>query len=435
MSASKRLLRATSHGEGGRNEAECHPFTVMDTSPATPPKVIMSDSDATLRLYRTDSYRTEFSAPVAQTRIVKGRPEVRLEQTAFYPTAGGQAFDTGWLGGTAIIEVRENDGGQIWHLCAGEVLEEGLEGRAVKGAIDWARRFDHMQQHTGEHILGQSFFRLERQIAAVNMEGKICTVDLEGEVGWDLAMAAEQMANEAIWAAHPIRAYEIDESEVASVKLRRPPKVSGRIRIVQIGEFDFSACGGTHLRSSAEVGLLKILKLERVRSTETRVFFNCGGRVLPDYRYKHDFVAALALRLSSAPESVPERVSGLLDELTGAKREAAHLRTRLAEEIAAMAPERVVVRQIDDAALLPELAKAFAARPGAIALLGARQGERALLAVACGRGASAKAGDLLKVGLALVEGRGGGKPDLAQGSGTKVENLPAALEAMRAAAA
>ncbi len=381
-----------------------------------------------IRLYRTDPYRTQFSADVRELRDHQGRPEVRLAETLFYPTAGGQAFDTGHLGAARVTGVVEDDDGAIWHTLDGAAP---ALGETAEGKIDWSRRFDHMQQHTGEHILGQAFFRLDRPVAAVNMEGRVCTLDLTGDVSWELATRAEQVANDAIWAAHPIRSYEVDEAEIDHLPLRRPPKVSGLIRIVQIGDYDYSACGGTHLRSSAEVGMLKIFKLEKIRATDTRVYFNCGARLLPDYRFKHDFVAALSVRLSTAPDGVPERASALLDELTATKREAAQLRTRLAREIAAAAPEGVVVRVIEDAALLPELAGAFAEKAGAIALLGALTPERALLAVACGAGAPVRANELLKVGLPLVEGRGGGRPDLAQGSGPKRENLRAALDAMR----
>jgi alanyl-tRNA synthetase len=290
-----------------------------------------------------------------------------------------------------------------------------------------------MQQHTGEHILGQAFFRRSKHVVAVNMEHAVCTLDLAGEVSWEAAMTAEQTANEAIWAAHRITTYEIPDTQLETVPLRRAPKVTGMVRVVQIGDYDYSACGGTHLQSSAEVGILKIFKLERVRGTATRVFFNCGSRLLSDYRFKHDFVASLGLRFSTALEAVPERVNVALEELVAAKREVSSLRVRLAAQIAASITEPVYVATLEDAALLPELAKVFAARPGQIAILGAMAESRAMIAVACGAGATAKAGELLKIGLPLIDGRGGGKPDLAQGSGLKPEGLGAALEAMRAA--
>ena len=384
----------------------------------------------TIRLDRADPYQQHFASTVIQVRVRKGVQEIRLEGSAFYPTAGGQACDTGWLGAARVTAVTEDDDGNIWHAVEGS-LEIGAE---IVGQLDWARRLEHMQQHTGEHILGQAFYRLEKHVVAVSMEHAVCTLDLAGEVSWELAMQAEQSANEAIWAAHPISTYELPDAQLENVPLRRAPKVSGLVRVVQIGDYDYSACGGTHLRSSAEVGMLKIFKLERVRGSDTRIFFNCGSRLLSDYRFKHDFVTALGLRFSAALEAVPIRTNAALEELERAKREVAHLRGALALEIAKALTSPLCVLQLEDASLLPDLAKIVISKAGQIALLGAVEGGKAMLTVACGTGASVKAGDLLKIGLPHIDGRGGGKPELAQGSGSRVEGLSAALEAMRAAA-
>ena len=384
----------------------------------------------TTRLDRLDAYQQYFTSTILEVREREGVREVRLEASAFYPTAGGQACDTGWLDGTRVIAVTEDDDGSIWHA-----LEGSLEiGEEVMGQIDWVRRLEHMQQHTGEHILGQAFYRFEEHVVAVNMEHAVCTLDLAGKVSWELAMRAELIANEAIWAAHPISTYELPDDQLETVPLRRAPKVSGLVRVVQIGDYDYSACGGTHLNSSAEVGMLKIFRLERVRGTDTRVFFNCGSRLLSDYRFKHDFVAALGLRFSTALEAVPVRTNAMLEELERAKREVVHLRGVLALEIAKSLTSPLCVLHLEDASLLSDLAKIVISRAGQIAILGALNGGKAMLTVACGTGASAKAGELLRVGLPHIDGRGGGKPELAQGSGSRVEGLSAALEAMRAAA-
>ncbi len=389
----------------------------------------------TTRLDRLDAYQQHFTSTILETRERKGVQQVRLEASAFYPTAGGQACDTGWLDGANVTAVSEDDDGNLWHAVDSR-LETGEE---VMGQIDWMRRLEHMQQHTGEHILGQAFYRLERHVVAVSMEHAVCTLDLSGEVSWELAMRAELDANEAIWAAHPISTYELSDNQLETVPLRRAPKVSGLVRVVQIGTglrdaFDYSACGGTHLHNSAEVGMLKIFKLERVRGTDTRVFFNCGSRLLGDYRFKHDFVAALGLRFSTALETVPIRTNAMLEELERSKREVAHLRGALALEISKSLTSPLSVLQLEDASLLPDLAKIVISRDGQIAILGAMDGGKAILTVACGKDVSIKAGELLKIGLAHIDGRGGGKPELAQGSGSRVEGLTAALEAMRAAA-
>ncbi len=384
------------------------------------------------KLYREDSYLKEFRATVLEVALVSGNSEVVLDQTAFYPTAGGQPFDTGFLDQARVLEVRESKGeSQIVHVLKGQVsLEVGAE---VNGELDWSRRFDHMQQHTGEHMLGQAFFRLNAHVIAVNMERGICTLDLEQTITEDMALEAEEICNQAIWENHQITTYEVHDSEIGKVPLRRTPKVSGMIRVVQIGDFDFSACGGTHLRSSGEVGMVKILKLERIKSGATRVYFICGSRCLSDYRFKHDFVSNLGLRFSTAFEQVPARTEALIDELSASKKELSGLKTAHAALLATNLLEKsfpVVVHTIKDAGLLVDLAKAIAARAGAIGILGAIDGARVLLAVACGAGSSVNANDVLKIGLPFIDGKGGGKPDMAQGSGTNLDGLSAALEAM-----
>jgi alanyl-tRNA synthetase len=384
------------------------------------------------KLYRKDSYLTEFRAVVLEVGVVAGNLEVVLDQTAFYPTAGGQPFDTGFLNQARVLEVRESKGeSQIVHVLEGLAsLEVGSD---VTGKIDWSRRFDHMQQHTGEHMLGQAFYRQNAHVIAVNMERGICTLDLEQSMTEDMALEAERICNEAIWANHEITTYEVHDSRIAGVPLRRTPKVSGMIRVVQIGDYDYSACGGTHLRFSGEVGMVKILKLERIKSGATRVYFICGSRCLSDYRFKHDFVSSLGLKFSTALEQVPARTEALLEELSSSKKELSSLKTVHAELLATNLLEKsfpAVVHILQDANLLVDLAKSIATRAGAIGILGALDGARALLAVACGAGSSVNANELLKVGLPFIDGKGGGKPDMAQGSGTNASGLSAALDAM-----
>jgi alanyl-tRNA synthetase len=392
----------------------------------------MTELAATERLYRTDSYAREMTATVVDLNIVDGKLEITLDRTIFYPTAGGQANDLGVLERRKVLDVRglKSETTVVHVLEGSDMLEVGSN---VTGSIDWARRFDLMQQHTGEHILGQAFYRLEAHVIAVNMEREVCTLDLEQTISEEMALQAELAANQAIWAGHEIRCYEVHDSEISSVPLRRTPKVSGMIRVVQIGDYDFSACGGTHLKNSSEVGMVKILKLERIKGGATRVYFICGERCLIDYRFKHEFAAALGLKYSTGVENVPARTEAVLEEFAQSKRDLGNLRSRFAELqasawIAELGP--VVARELEDANLMTEFVKAFAVKPGAIGIFGARVEGRAMLAVAVGSGANANAGELLKIGLEQVEGRGGGKPDMAQGSGSKPEGLTAALEAM-----
>lgn len=378
----------------------------------------------TEKLYRADAYLTQFSSTVLEMQD----KAVRLEATAFYPSAGGQAFDTGFLNGLAVLETKE-EASEIWHL-----LDGTLElGQVVTGQINWARRFDHMQQHTGEHLLGQAFFRLGRHVMAVNMEHSVCTLDLEGETTWETALQAESDVCEAIWAALPILGYELPDSEIARVPLRRTPKVSGLIRVVQIGDYDYSACGGTHLANSSQVGMLKIFKIERIKGGSSRVYFNCGRRLLVDYRLKHDFMAGLALGLSTSLEAVPTRIAALQEDFGMAKKQISDLKTQLAQRLVASFHSGIVTHELDDASLLHEVAKICLQRPRLLALLAARDGACGLLAVACGAEVPHNANLVLQIGLPHIGGKGGGKADLAQGSGLNPDGLSAALEAMQAA--
>ncbi|MFN3265256.1 MAG: alanyl-tRNA editing protein [Deinococcales bacterium] len=379
----------------------------------------------THKLYRQDAYLQEFTSCVLEVQ----QNLVRLESTAFYPSAGGQAFDTGTLGGVRVLEVQEKNG-VIWHTIDGTLDV----GQVVQGKLDWARRFDHMQQHTGEHLLGQAFFRQSHHVIAVNMEHAVCTLDLAQSIDWESAMQAEADANAAIWASLPIRCYEILESNINQIPLRRTPQVTGMIRVVQIGEYDYSACGGTHTRFSSEVGMLKIFKLERIKSGATRVYFNCGARLLADYRIKHDLVSYLGRHFSTSLEQVPSRTFALLEEFGNVKKILAAKQAQLAQYLAASFQTGVVMHELEHASMLSEVAKICAQRPNLIALLAAKDAEKALLAVACGTGISLGATELLKIGLPFIDGKGGGNANIAQGSGTNPQMLALALEAMRDAA-
>ncbi|HWG85473.1 MAG TPA: alanyl-tRNA editing protein, partial [Deinococcales bacterium] len=286
----------------------------------------------TRRLYRQDSYARDFQAVVTASERGAGPTRVVLDETLFYPTAGGQQHDEGTLAGCRVVDVL-NEGDEVVHVLDGApALEPGTQ---VSGSLDWARRLDFMQQHTGEHILGQAFLRLGYGVIAVAMGESTCTLDLGAAVSDEEASRAEEMANEAVWAGHPVSAYELPEPEALALPLRRPPAVSGSIRVVQIGDFDYSACGGTHLRNSAEVGMVKVLGTERVKGGATRVYFHCGRRALADYRLKHAIVAGLARDFSTSEDKVPDRIAAALEDGGAARRDLADTRARLAAEIAA----------------------------------------------------------------------------------------------------
>ncbi|MCL4506670.1 MAG: alanyl-tRNA editing protein, partial [Chloroflexi bacterium] len=212
-----------------------------------------------VRLYRDDSFLWHFSAHVCERVLHDGRPAVVLDRTAFYPTSGGQPFDFGSLNGVPVLEVIERDDGEIVH-----VLGATLEADEAQGEIDGARRIDHMQQHSGQHVLSGAFVTTANlDTLAVHIGAEECTIDLPATRLPPAALErAEDEANRIVFEDRPVIVRELSDAEAAALPLRKPPRVSGRIRIVEIEGFDWSACGGTHVRSSAQIGVIKSTRAE-----------------------------------------------------------------------------------------------------------------------------------------------------------------------------
>jgi alanyl-tRNA synthetase len=386
----------------------------------------------TERLYFADPYLTHFSARVLARAERSGHPAVALDQSAFYPEGGGQPADSGRLGGVAVLDVQAEDG-VIWHMLA-----EPLEADVAQGAIDWQRRFDHMQQHHGQHLLSAAFERLYGlRTVSFHLGVAAATIDLDGTaLTAEQAAAAEDLTNQVIWEDRPVLARFVSAEELAQLPLRKPPKLAGPVRVVSVPDFDHSACGGTHPRATGGVGVLHLRRWER-RGDVLRVEFLCGGRALHELRWKNAALGRLAAELSVGADEV----------------EAAVLRTREAEERARKRLEDVgaqligyeaqdliaraqlvgimrVVRQAYEGRGLEEvrgLAKAIAAG-GCVALLGLRA-EKTQLIFARAEGLELDCGRLLRETLAPLGGRGGGQPGLAQGGLPDPTQLEQALDA------
>ncbi|MBI5956935.1 MAG: alanyl-tRNA editing protein [Chloroflexi bacterium] len=285
----------------------------------------------TERLFFEDAYCREFSAMVTgRTRVGKS-PGVILDRTAFYPTSGGQPNDLGALNGIPVLDVVEGEGGEIVHLLAAEI-----EGSSVTGIIDWPRRFDHMQQHSGQHILSQCFERaLNAATVSFHLGLDFSTIDVSlAAFTEEKAMEIETMANAVVFENRAIRAYFVDEARLPSLPLRKPPKVAGAIRIVEVEGFDFSPCGGTHCRAAGEIGLIKVRKWER-RGDMFRIDFLCGNRALEDYRWKNSTLNSLAAALSVKDRELGETVSRLLAEGRESQRQLGYLKEKLLDYEAA----------------------------------------------------------------------------------------------------
>jgi len=374
------------------------------------------------RLYYQDSALTAFDARVVRrVTTPDGRPGVILDRTAFYPTSGGQPFDTGILGGAAVLEVLDQEDGGILH-----VLDAPLADDAVHGVVDWARRLDHMQQHTGQHLLSAAFDRvLGARTESFHLGTDASTIDLGQDVTADQAAAAEDEANRIVWSDRPVTIRFADAAEAARLPLRKEPARAGTLRLIEIPDFDLSACGGTHVARTGTIGIIAIAGIERFKGG-SRVEFVCGGRALRSHRRLGDLVARCVKALSVASHEVPASIERMQGEAKDLRRQMKDLQTRLAgheaEMLAAGADTtgtaRVVVAALDgwDAQALKQIATAIAGKPGHVAILIGSPAPSPLV-IARSADVAFDAGAALKQIVARFAGKGGGRPDLAQGGG------------------
>lgn len=391
----------------------------------------------TERLYYTEPYSSEFSARVIDCLKVNGTTGIVLDRTAFYPEGGGQPSDRGEIDGIAVAAVQEIDGRVVHFLAVPDRLRAGP---VVQGRIDWPRRFDHMQQHAGQHILSAAFEKvLDADTVGFHLGEEVVTIDLDRpSLGRDEVQAVEGLANRVIWENRPISARWMTGEDAAALPLRKAPPRGEGIRIVEVQGFDYSPCGGTHPRAAGEIGLVLVRRWEKSRQN-TRVEFLCGGRALADYRWKNELVLQEAGIMSVRDRDLGKALSRLREENRELYRDLEAVRNELLDAEAerlllAAAPQggyRIVTAILDrkpDA--LKDLAARIAAR-GGIALLGSGN-DGARLSFACPPSfppaTGLHVGKLLQEAVALVQGKGGGAATAAQGGGPLVEALPAALE-------
>jgi alanyl-tRNA synthetase len=399
----------------------------------------------TERLYYQDSHLTEFDARVLGVEDDgAGRFAVTLDRTAFYPTGGGQPCDTGTLGAARVVEcIEEEAAGIVRHVVEGAAPAVGAR---VAGRVDWARRLDHLQQHTGQHILSQAFVQLfDAPTRAFRMLERVSEIDVDlGEPSGERIEQAIELANRVIWEDRPIRIHHASAKEAAALPLRKDSARTGDLRIIEIENFDLSPCGGTHAARTGEVGIIAMRSWERAKGL-TRVEFIAGGRALADYRRANHTARSVAALFSAGRDDAFELTARALEENKTLSRRLRALeeiaaRVEAEELIAAAQPlggngdqrTRIVTRAFTDrdAESLKRLALSIVSRPGLIALLGSRDtdGRAARLVFARAADAHGDMNALMREACATLEGRGGGRPDLAQGGGTNVEKLPAALE-------
>jgi alanyl-tRNA synthetase len=295
----------------------------------------------TERLYYKDSHLVKFDARVVSvTTDAEGRAAVVLDRTAFYPTGGGQPFDTGALGEARVVDCVDAEGAGVLHVVEGGVPEEGA---SVRGRIDWPRRLDHIQQHTGQHILSQAFVELygaQTRSFRMMSDASEIDVDLRDPSDEKIERAIER-ANEVIWGNRTVRVHNVTPEEAARLPLRKDSAREGELRVIEIEGFDFSPCGGTHARSTGEVGVIAARSWERAKGL-VRVAFVAGGRALADYRRANRTARSVASLFSVARDEAAESAARLQEENKQLLR-----RLRSAEELAARAEARELVEEAD----------------------------------------------------------------------------------------
>lgn len=394
----------------------------------------------TERLYYDSATTTRFDATIVETLTVDGRPAVVLRETYFYPASGGQPCDSGTLGDSRVIDVlvREADDAVV------HVLDAPPAAGPLPAAIDWPRRFDHMQQHTGQHILSRAFVNTAgADTVSFHLGQDACTIDLNVAALADgAAAAAEALANAIVWENRPITARFVNRADLDRLSLRKLPDVNGdALRIVEIADFDWNACGGTHVSHTGAVGLIKINRLERQKGL-VRVEFRCGARAVADYDARQTVVTALTNRLTCGYWEVDAAVGRLQAELKETARQlkkaqGALLQSEAAQLLAAAEPAgavHLVVQAFDgrDAADIKALGGHLTRNGPVIALLGVA-GSAAEFVFTCSRQAPGDMQALLRPILDTVGGRGGGSRQFAQGGGVALKK--GALEQLLAGAA
>ncbi len=381
-------------------------------------------------LYLLDAAKLEFEAEIIEIQpLPDGRTGIILDRSYFYPTGGGQEFDTGALGEAQVLEVlKQDDPVQVVH-----VVDRPLPLGTTTGRIDAGRRQRHMQHHTAQHLLTQCFVHLYGlDTLSANINGyNPSTLDLPVTALRKEQLAqAEDLANQFIYQNRPVRAYFVTPKQLEGLPLRRAPKVNEDIRIVEIDGFDFTPCGGTHCASTGQIGVIKIVKTEK-QNDRLRVHFVAGWQALQLFQFSFETVSNLAGGLSVSQAKLSASVLRQSEQLQQAQKELQSLRyekiaweaARLGESAEQLAGTKVTLASFSarPAGELRMLGTELAKQPGLVSVLASQEGQKLALLVACGDGAGVAARDLLSKLLAPLNGRGGGDSRLAQGGGSLEE--------------
>jgi len=382
----------------------------------------------THRGYQTDAYQTEFEARVIDTKTIHDHEGVVLDRTFFYPTGGGQPHDTGALQTARVIDVIEEDEAVI------HVIDGKIPAGRVTGKVDWERRFDHMQQHTGQHVLSQAFFQvLDAKTIGFHMGEEVVTIDLATSgLTWEKIRRVEEEANRVVFQNRPVRVHEATKETLAHFPLRKPPSVEGTICILEIDQYDWSACCGTHVSATGEIGLIKVVRFEKYKQG-SRVTFLCGYRTLRAMQRKTEILEAAARRLTFGETELMKGIDRLLDQQKHLKKletqllvyEAAERSSRARKVGGLLFDQDLFIDR--DVKSVQALCRQMTGNPGTVCLFGVK-GERATVILGQSQKGPLDLTSFTSTVSELLKGKGGGNQRQIQVSGTEIGRLGPAME-------
>lgn len=390
------------------------------------------------RLYYKDPYLKEFKGKILEKVRIDGKPAIVLDNTCFYPTSGGQPNDLGYIQNMPIVDVIE-DKEKIIHI-----LKEGIEEKCedtIIGKIDWKRRFDHMQQHSGQHILSAAFEKLwDADTVSFNLGDEICSIDImKDNITSEEIKKVEELANDIVLKNMPIEVYFVEREKVGKLNLRKLPLQKGKIRIVEVKDFDVCACCGTHCRTTGEIGLIKILKWEN-RGAKIRIDFLCGKRSLKDYFWKNELIRNISNKLTIKDSELGEVVERMLEEKKDTRKKLREYKEKLqAHEANKLINESIlddngvkIMKKVFEQKCFQEVRelvqKSINLDDSIVIFAGIKnKGEGAKILFACSKTLKYDINKLIREAGKFIEGRGGGAPNFAQAGGKNVEGIENAL--------
>jgi alanyl-tRNA synthetase len=384
----------------------------------------------TVKLYESSQYLKEWQTEIMKIMEKDGKYHIILKDTAFYPEGGGQPSDRGWIDNIPVEHVyEEND--EIYH-----VLPSTVEKINVTCKIDFDRRFDHMQQHTGQHLLSATLYNMfKAKTSSLHMGEDIISVDISlPEISQETLRDVEEAVNDVIYKNLPVRAHCVKPEEAKKFPLRRPPPQTDKIRIMEIELVDFSPCCGTHVTMTGEIGIVKILRAEKMRGL-TRIYFKCGKRALNDYRLKQDIVTGLSKQFSSEENEIMLRAAAQAEQIKVLLKELNDLNEKSlvaeAKEIASSASSKLIILSFNDKGFddINKLQQYLLKHGDIIVILSSVPEKRLIFAYSGNYGLHC--GNLLKGSLPMFNGKGGGKDKWANAGFNRLEDMSGFIEHLK----